>query len=164
MNLDNARLTARFDCTQEYPSDRYFACGETQIVETAAGRYREAEGRPLARFGYRFRAERPGRPHLAVIAYPDDRRRYMCVMDGTCYDLTAGVSTGWAQPLSGEMLRIRQVFWPRWEDCSIVFMTWGHGEPAAAASIDIYELPDLPPLAAPDDPGDGSRREFGIQL
>ena len=29
------------------------------------------------------------------------------------------------------------------------FMTWGQGEPAAAASIEIYELAELPPLACP---------------
>ena len=39
----------------------------------------------------------------------------------------------------------------------------GAGEPAAVASIDIYELPDLPPLEVPGDPLDGSRRELGIQ-
>ena len=88
---------------------------------------------PLSRFGYRFQIEHIGRPHVAVIRYPDDKRRYMCIMDGTCYDLTTGVFTGWAQPLSGTMLELRQVFWPRWKDCSIVLMTWGEGEPAAAA-------------------------------
>jgi hypothetical protein len=98
-----------------------------------------------------------------LIRYPDDKRRYMCINDGTCYDLTTGVFTGWAQPISNTMLELRQVFWPRWNDCSIVFMTWGAGEPAAAASIDIYELADLPPLDVPSDPGNGTRRELGIQ-
>ena len=61
------------------------------------------------------------------------------------------------------MLELRQVFWPRWKDCSITFLTWGQGEPAAVASIEIYELDELPPLRVPGDPGDGSRRELGIQ-
>ena len=56
----------------------------------------------------------------------------MCIMDGTCYDLSTGVFTGWAQPIGGQMLELRQVFWPRWKDCSITFLTWGQGEPAAA--------------------------------
>jgi hypothetical protein len=157
------RLIAAFDCTQEYPPDRYFGSGQVRVVETAAGRYREAEGKPMSRFGYRFTVDRVGRPHLAVIRYPDDKRRYMCVMDGTCYDLTTGVFTDWAQPVSGRMLEIEQVFWPRWNDCSIVFMTWGEGEPAAVAAVEIHELDDLPALAVPGDPGDGSRREIGIQ-
>ena len=158
------KLLHRIDCTAELPPERYFALGEAKVLETAAGRYREAQGNPpLARFGYRFSIEKPGRPHVAVIRYPDDKRRYMCINDGTCYDLTTGVFTGWAQPLSNTMLELRQLFWPRWNDCSIVFMTWGPGEPAAAASIEIYELPDLPPLKIPGDPGDGTRRELGIQ-
>jgi hypothetical protein len=61
------------------------------------------------------------------------------------------------------MQEVRQVFWPRWRDCSIVLMTWGHGEPAAAARIEVWELPDLPPLDVPGDPADSKRREFGIQ-
>lgn len=57
------------------------------------------------------------------------------------------------------MQEIHQVFWPRWEDCSLCFMTWGFGEPAAVAAIEIYELDDLPEL-----PSDGFHgRQFGIQ-
>ncbi len=135
-----------------------------KVVESPLGSYREAQGvPPSARFGYRFSIENIGKPHVAVIRYPDDKRRYMCINDGTCYDLTTGVFTGWAQPLSNTMLELRQVFWPRWNDGSMVFMTWGAGEPAAVASIDIYELADLPPLNVPSDPGDGTRRELGIQ-
>lgn len=163
------RLLAAIDCTREYPPERYFAAGgappvgDIRVVEGPTGRYREAEAKPMSRFGYRFAIERVGQPHLALIRYPDDKRRFMCIMDGACYDLTTGVLTGWAQPLSGDVQEIRQVFWPRWSDCSIVFMTWGEGEPAAAASIEIYELDELPALSVPGDPGDGSRRELGVQ-
>lgn len=43
-------------------------------------------------------------------------------------------------------------------------MTWGHGEPAAVANIEIYELDELPALewAATPTVG-GPRRELGIQ-
>ena len=149
------RLLASFDCTKDYPPESFFAKDATRVVETSAGRYREAGGKTSARFGYRFAIEHVGRPHVAVIRYPDDKRRYMCIMDGTCYDLSTGVFTGWAQPVSGQMLEVRQVFWPRWKDCSITFLTWGQGEPAAVASIKIYELDELPPLRVPGDPGDG---------
>lgn len=163
MNTLKKRLVATLDCTAEYSSDRYYASGEVNVVNGPPGKYREAEGRPLSRFGYRFRIEHVGRPHLAVIRYPDDKRRFIIVNDGTSYDLSTGVTTGWAQPLSNEMQEIQQVFWPRWQDCSINFMTWGYGEPAAVASVDIYELDGLAPLETLCDPGDGSRREFGIQ-
>ena len=157
------RLLEAIDCTKEYAAEKYFAQGDVEVTESAAGRYREAEAKPLSRFGYRFKIEQVGQPHLAVVRYPDDKRRYMCMMNGTCYDLTTGVFTDFAQPLSGKMLEIRQVFWPRWKDCSIVFMTWGNGEPAAVADIRIYEMDGLPALEVPGDPGDGSRRELGIQ-
>lgn len=157
------RTLLKIDCTQEYGSDRFFSCGETRVVESAAGRYREVEGKPFTRFGYRFEIENIGKPHVAVIRYPDDKRRYMCIMDGTTYDLSTGAFTDWAQPVSGAMLELRQVFWPRWTDCSITFMTWGEGEPAAVSSIEICELEDLPALEVPGDPEDGTRREIGIQ-
>lgn len=166
MTLDGATLVAQFDCRRDYPAAQYFGHDDVRIVESPLGRYREAGAAPASRFGYRFTVPHVGRPHLLIVRYPDDKRRYMCLMDGTCYDLTTGVFTGYAQPVSGELLEVREVFWPRWEDCSIVLMTWGHGEPAAAASIEVWELPGLPPLEVPGDPpGDAHlpRRQFGIQ-
>jgi len=157
------RLIERIDCVRDYGPERYFAGGPTRIVASPAGRYREAAPVPQARFGYRFRIEHPGRPHLALIRYPDDKRRYMCVMDGTSYDLSTGVFTGVAQPLSGAMLAIQLVFWPRWQDASITFLTWGKGEPAAVESVEIYELAGLAPLAPPAAPDPSPRRELGIQ-
>jgi hypothetical protein len=161
--MAKAKLLHRIDCTQDLPAEKYFAHGDVKVVQSAAGPYREAQGAPLSRFGYRFPIQNIGKPHVAVVRYPDDKRRFMCIMDGTCYDLTTGVLTDFAQPLTGTMQESRQVFWPRWTDCSIVLTTWSHGEPAAAAEILIYELDDLTPLAVPGDPGDGSRRQIGIQ-
>jgi hypothetical protein len=152
------------DCTRDYPSGQFFSTGDTTVVDGPAGRYREAAGKPLSRFGYRFQIKNIGKPHLAVIRYPDDRQRFMCVMDSTTYDLSTGITSGFAYPVSGEMREIRNVFWPRWEDCTLVFMTWGHGEPAAVADIEIYELDTLPALDLPDTSVAGSpRRELGIQ-
>ena len=106
-NTDECRLVAEFDCTKDYPEDVYFGHGSIHVVGSSIGGYREAEGRPLSRFGYRFEVERMGRPHLAVVRYPDDKRRFMCVMDGTCYDLTTGVYTGFEHPVSGTMQEIK---------------------------------------------------------
>ncbi|MCC7261398.1 MAG: hypothetical protein IT369_02640 [Candidatus Latescibacteria bacterium] len=151
------------DCTRTYPANQYFACGETEVVASPLGAYRQAEARPLARFGYRFTLPHPGRPHLLRVWYPDDQRRFMLIMDGTGYDLSTGILTGGAQPLSGQLLESRQVFWPRWQDCSLVFTTWSTGEPAAVARFEICELEDLPALEIPGDPGDHTRRQLGIQ-
>jgi len=163
MKLNKHNFIVRIDCIKEYNEQEYFEHGDVRVVDTQIGRYREAEAKPLSRFGYRFTIRNIGKPHVAIIRYPDDKRRYMCIMDGTCYDLTTGIFTDFAQPISGEMLEIHQIFWPRWNDCSIVFMTWGHGEPAAVASIKIYELDELPALNSTQIHNDPSRREFGVQ-
>lgn len=172
---DEARtgqVIATIDCTKEYGPDKYFGLGEVRVVQTEAGSYREAGPGPDSRFGYRFQIRSVGKPHLAIIRYPDDNSRCMSVSDGTCYDLSIGVFTGMAkphgkytglaQPISGKMQEIRQYFWPRWTDCSIVFGNTTQGEPAAAAQVTICEVDDLPSLQIPDDPNDGSRRSLGI--
>ena len=157
------RRLIRIDCTEELPPERYFGHGAVAVVSGPAGRYRQAEGVPLSRFGYRFEIDHVDRPHLAIIRYPDDAQRFMTVMDGTGYDLSTGVLTGGAWPLSGGLLTLNQVFWPRWRDCSLVFATWSDGEPAAVADIEVYELDSLPPLPLERAAGDRSRRELGVQ-
>ena len=160
----NQKLITSFDCTKEYIADTYFSYGDVRVVSSEAGKYREAEGKPLSRFGYRFKVKDVGKPHLAVVRYPDDKRRFMCMMDGSSYDLTIGTFTGVKQPLTGKMQEIRKVFWPRWNDCSIVFMTWGNGEPAAVADIKIYELDELPALDINKTNENIPTRELGLQF
>ena len=162
-DLIGGRLVCQIDCTQDYPREQYFDSGGAHVVESAAGHYRECAPNPSALFGYRFRIEKVGKPHLVVIRYPDDKRRFMCIIDGTTYDCSTGIFTNWAQPLTGTMQEVRQIFWPRWEECSLIFLTWGEGEPAAASRIEIWELDKLPQLNVPGDPNDDSRREIGIQ-
>lgn len=158
------KLVAEFDCTKDYPAETFFSYGDVYVSETPAGRYREAEAVPLSRFGYRFSVKNIGKPYLAVVRYPDDKRRFMCMMDGTTYDMTIGVFTGVNQPVTNKMLEIRKVFWPRWNDCSIVFMTWSNGEPAAVADIKIYELDELPALKIENPDNQVPRRELGLQF
>ncbi|MBI5684979.1 MAG: family 10 glycosylhydrolase [Verrucomicrobia bacterium] len=168
------KLVTTIDCTKDYGPDAYFGYGDVRVTQSAAGKYREAGPVPESRFGYRFAIAHVGRPHLAVIRYPDDKNRCMAIMDGSSYDLSVGACTGTSkpggnvysvdQPISGRMLELRQVFWPRWRDFSIVFGNTKKDEPAAAASVAIYELEDLPALAVPGDPQDGSRRALGIQF
>ena len=134
------KLLLKIDCTDEYSSEEYFSHGDVKVVSGQAGRYREAQAKPLSRFGYRFQIEHTDRPHMAVVRYPDDKPRFMIVNDGSSYDLSTGIQTGGAYPISGKMQEIRQHFWARWTDCSIVFMSWGYDEPAAVESIEIYEL------------------------
>ncbi len=156
MTPDNGRLILKIDCTQDYDSESYIQEGDVKVVDGPAGRYREAEARPLSRFAYKFDVEDLDKPHMAVIRFPDDRRRFMTVNNGTGYDMSSGVVTGWNQPLSGEMQELTLVFWPR-STCSLCFMTWGHDEPAAVESFEIFELDELPVLDIPNDAGDAGR-------
>ncbi len=158
--MNNKTLLATFDCCKEHSPSEYFSCGEVKVVKGPAGRYREAEAKPLSRFGYRFQIKNIGRPHLAVIRYPDDKRRFMIINDGTTYDMSTGITSGHAYPMSNKVQEVHLIFWPRWEDCSLCFMTWGHGEPAAVTEIAVYELSDLPELEGKAIKGS---REFGIQ-
>ena len=158
------RLVQSFDCSKDYQADVYFSHGDVKVLPSPIGSYREAEAVPLSRFGYRFTLEHVGKPHLAVVRYPDDKRRFMCMMDGTTYDMTEGDFTGVNQPLTNKMVEIRKIFWPRWKDCSIVFMTWGNGEPAAVSDIKIYELDTLPALSIAKNTDNIPRRDIGIQF
>lgn len=155
-------LIVRFNCEQEYPVDQYFSSGGDSVVNSSIGRYREAGGERFSRFGYRFSIKNIGRPHMAVIRYPDDKSRFICIMDGSTYDLSTGVFTGGVQPLSGQIQEIRQIFWTRFQDCSIVFMNCGDQKPAAVSSVEIYEIEDISPLVIPCRPH-GSHRKLGIQ-
>lgn len=141
-----AKLVATFDCTQEYDKGQYFGHADVHVVSQNGLKYREAGGVPSSRFGYRFQVTKVGHPHVAVVTYPHDKRRFMCVMDSTCYDLNSGLVTGQVLPVSGKMEDLDIIFWPRWTDCSITVLTYSTGEPAAAASIKIYELEALSPL------------------
>jgi len=55
--MPRGRRIAAIDCTKELPPESYFSHGETRVVASAIGGYREAEGKHAARFGYRFRIE-----------------------------------------------------------------------------------------------------------
>jgi hypothetical protein len=166
------RPVATIDCAQDYSPEKYFGFGDVRVVHATAGAYREAGADPNSRFGYRFQVQHVGRPHLAVIRYPDDKTRCMSISDGTCYDLSIGVFTGrakphgkytgLAQPLSGKMLEARQYFWPRWADCSIVLGNTTAGEPAAAAQVTIFEVDALSPLEVFEERNGSPRRSLGV--
>jgi len=168
---------AAVDCTREFPTNLYFACGDVVVTNGPAGRYRETAPTEASRFGYRFTVRHPGRPHLFVVRYPDDKTRCMAISDGTAYDMSVGVFTGaakignhgrdysgLAQPFSNTMVEQRNIFWPRWTDASIVFANTTPGQPAAVASFAIFELDeqDISPLDIPK--AVFPRRSFGVSF
>jgi len=157
-----SRLVAEFNCTKDYPPQAYFGHADVAVVDSPLGRYRQAGTAVNSRFGYRFKTN-VGKPHLLVVYFPDDRRRNMALLDGTCYDIDAGIMTGFAHPLSGKLLVWRQVFWPRAEYSSVTISTIGRDEPAAAAKIEVYELDALEAATVPELARRADRRQFGVQ-
>lgn len=155
------KLVKQVDCTVELGADEYFSCGESRVVESSAGRYREAAPQTMSRFGYRLCLE-PGKPYMLKVRYPDDKKRFMLIGDGTTYDLSFAVITGGVWPVSGKMAEIDEIFWPRFSDLSICFLSWSENETAAVSGFEIYEL-DESELSPPQVESLPGRRTFGMQ-
>ena len=156
------KLLHQIDCTSEYSNEQYFSFYPSRVVKADCGTYREAAPKRFSRFGYRFEIKNLNAPHMAVIRYPDDKRRFMMINDGTSYDLSSAIITGQAFPLSGTIKELRQVFWSRFHDMSICLMSWDGSEPAAAFSIEIYEMTDEELAPAEIPPVSNSGRKLGI--
>ena len=132
------------DCTQTLVGDDTFEVGDSKIICSEIGSYRENAHRDNSRFGYAFSLNSTDKPHLIELTYPDDKPRTICVQDGTSYDLTMGIITGYDVPLTNTMRKAYNIFWPRAKDQSILISSLSGAEPAAAASIAVYELEALP--------------------
>ena len=133
-------LVCEIDCCKDQNSNQYFESLPTTICNGAIGSYRECAPVKFSRFAYRFNIENPQKPHVYCVSYPDDRERTFCIMDGRTYDLSTGIATGREMPISNKMLSHNVIFWPRWTDCTLMFITWDGNAPAAISKIQIYEL------------------------
>ncbi|MBE6731242.1 MAG: hypothetical protein E7564_06100 [Ruminococcaceae bacterium] len=160
----NKKLIADIDCTKDF-GENYFEIGESILVETEFGAYREAANVKGSRFGYRFQLENKQKPHLMVITYPDDKIRFMCIQNGTNFDSTTSLMTGYNYPLSYKMEKLYLLYWPRWTDDSIVFTSYSipDEEPAAVSKIEVYELEKLPENLMDEECYKENKRTFGIQ-
>lgn len=153
----------RMICADTDPAaEDFFHCGEVTVVEDQCGRYLQAAETPLARFGYRFRLNSK-RPHLLRVRYPDNRRRFMTVGDGTSYDASCAIVTGHRWEVSNSMQQFEELFWPRFEDFSLCFMTWGKNEAAAVESFEVFELDEAEIAPLEIMPAEDGGRGFGVQ-
>lgn len=123
--------------------------GGTEVVNASFGSYREAGDSQHDRFALDFEVEEANEPHVAVISYPDDKRRTMEIMlqdfgNTIDFQVHSGVFAGEEYPNSQGMLEHRVVFWPRSLRQAFVFMTMEDGYPAAVSSIKIYRLNSFP--------------------
>jgi len=150
------KIILKINCTEK--NDNYFEYNQTQIINTDFCIYREASSKPLSRFGYRFPVENPEKLHKLTVYYPDDKCRYMCIMNGTTYDSTTGIFTGVTNKITNTIKIAVLYFYPRFYDNSLVFMSWGDKEPAAISSFIVEEVIEIPEVEITN-----KNRSFGIQ-
>ena len=174
----NLELTDEIDCAD--PNSPYQIFSQTAdgkdtpapIVETAAGKYREAGGGQFNWFGFAVRLEQVYQPYLIEAEVPDDADRVIAVktipLDGAAMRLgplsdgtgfrgfssgNGGITTGIDQPLTGRMIPFRIVVFLKSPILGIQVMTMQPGFKAAVGKVWIYRITnDLPALkvASPD--------------
>ncbi len=132
------------ECAKRSTPDAFCESGGARIVRSALGEYREAGAYPDARFAYRFRVERTGVPHVAIVSYPADRvRSAEIIMTSRRYPASHDVATGYLveEPDTAEpkMVELPIYFWPRERENALVFRTLLAGRPAACARIVVRE-------------------------
>ena len=140
----------------------------SKVVESALGKYREAGAQRNDRFAITFKVKEPNVPHVAIVAYPDDKPRTMEALlqpldVGNDAQAQTGVFTGDEYPLSHAMQEQKIVFWPQCTNMSFIFMTAEKGRPAAVKSLKIFKLDGgFPRLAVAPFKGSVPAREIGL--
>ena len=164
---DRGRVT-RISCARERSPEIFCADPGARVVPSPLGDYMEAGSEAYSRFAYRFEVDAPHTPHELRVTYPDDRERiFDIVVNGPrnpqVYDVSTGVFTGDACPLSHANQVHTIPFWPRERENAVVFMTWQDGKPAAASEIEVRPLPGgLAPLPIPALPEGMPERLVGL--
>ncbi|MBM4039998.1 MAG: hypothetical protein FJ290_15955 [Planctomycetes bacterium] len=154
------------ECAKRSTPDAFCESGGARIVRGSLGDYREAGAYPDARFAYRFRVERTGVPHVAVVSYPADRvRSAEIIITSRRYPASQDVATGYLveEPDAADprLVELPIYFWPRERENALVFRTLLAGRPAACASVVVREaeLAAGPPAAGrPEE----RRRTIGV--
>jgi Glycosyl hydrolase-like 10 len=160
-------LVEEIDCRTVSPD--YFSGGETRVVSTAAGTYRESGDTGFTRyqrtptdslrkllpqtswFAYRLRSIVAQKPYLVEVDYPDDRLRTFAIAlresAPLSYPVAGGVDSGGEFSLSNKMLTESLLYWPRAEGTRVTFLNAHDGRRAAVSRIRVYRVDGaLPPL------------------
>ncbi|MEN6347530.1 MAG: LamG domain-containing protein [Armatimonadia bacterium] len=155
---------ASVDLTQNLGPEQLCEDGSSRVVDAPVGRYREAGGQRGSRFVVRLTLRRPGL-HLLRVRYPDDKARTCEVVacspkEADLYNAQTGYLTGVTSPLSNRVETLDCVLWARDPRQSVIFTTRETGRPAAAVSVEAYEvdggLPSSPVAGA------GNARQIGL--
>jgi hypothetical protein len=148
---------AGVDLAQELGPEQLCEDGSSKVVDSPLGRYREGGAEKGARFVARLTLRRPGL-HLLRVRYPDDKARtcevVACSPRGDSNsNVQTGYLTGIAYPITNRMQTLDCVLWARDINQAVIFTTWEAGKPAAATSIEAFEvtggLPSSPAAASP---------------
>ncbi|OGV67320.1 MAG: hypothetical protein A3K19_01990 [Lentisphaerae bacterium RIFOXYB12_FULL_65_16] len=137
-------LVTEVDATAQAPAAE---SAPSQVLETSAGKYREAGSKRLDRFAMKFTIAEPHAPHVAVLTWPDDKLRTMEVVYqplecGTDYQGQTGLFAGREYSLSGKLQEHVITFWPLCKENAFIFMTGETGAPAALQGFKVYRLPE----------------------
>lgn len=152
------------DLSQNLGPDLLCEDGESRIVDSPLGPYREAAPRRFSRFVVRTPLNKTGL-HLLRITYPDDKAR-TCEITAWSpappdrWNVQTGYSTGGVYPLSNRLQTMDCVLWARDVNQAVGFITWTENQPAAAARVEVFEIEGRLP-AAPASVGP-SARQIGL--
>lgn len=158
-------LVDQIDCTQELGPERFLQRGESRLVQSPLGTYREAAPEKWSRLVYTVNVEAVQEPHLVTIRYPDDRARCAYVMVRSAnkknhYALHAGYSVGAEFPNTNEWQTAHYLWWPMETRNALMLCTWWGDQPAAVRDIKVERIvggmagiPRLAVHAPADEPG-----------
>ena len=155
------------DCASKAPD---YESGDSTVVRSAAGNYRQSGDRGWVAFERMPEAERihasgpswfayalpgltPGRRYRIEIDYPDDDNRtfgiFLREAVQHAYPVSIGVDTGGPYPTSNAIQRTGMTVWPRSTGPRLVFAPAHDGTRAACASIRIARVtPGEPEVSA----------------
>ncbi|NMA47119.1 MAG: hypothetical protein GX945_11235 [Lentisphaerae bacterium] len=133
------------DCGQDLPPERFLARGESRLVDSPLGRYREAAPEKWSRLVYTLNVKAVQEPHLVTVRYPDDRARCVFVQvrnekKKTGYSLQAGWSVGNEFPNTQQVQTARYLWWPMEERNALMFCSWWADQPAAVLDITVERI------------------------
>jgi len=163
------KLVSRIDCCESLDKSKFVDDGTSKIINSDIGTYREAGLRHHSRFAYKINFPKIQVPYLISVTYPEDKPRTMEInymIDGpnrSIRDAERGIMCGDEYPLDNKFKKHRFFVWPRTKEAALVFMTLEDNHPAAAKSIEIYEVIGgrLPALKI-NSPEDLPERRIGI--
>jgi hypothetical protein len=142
------QVAIEIDASDQLPD---YGNGDTRVVDTPAGRYRESSDVGATRyvrgassiesswFAYRVSGLEPDRPYLFEVDYPDDAERVMVAAfrdsREAIYPSSVAMETGGVWPKSGKLARRSAVVWPQSGDARVIFYAMHDGQRAAVSRI-----------------------------